>query len=344
MEWKGQWARLEGKHPTLAPSLVVDADDRLGLLANLSGSLCARWMNDRDEWDDWADTGGTSIAGRPVPARAADGRIGVFYRDPDNRLMCQAQLADRSGWGAPRQVADALLTGDPVVEPNADGQIEVFFTGTDGALWHVWAVGAGLEDWSRDVFGGGAVRDIAVTSTADHRQAFFHANTSGDLWLTQKTSPGGGWSSFTNPVGNVTGPVAVGAPAGGILLAVFASHQSQSDDVLSYARQDDTGAWSGPHELMFDETARPNTDPAVAPVLVPGPQGRLIAVHAFATSLWIIREPAIGDPVGAWETIAHLEDYFVTGLSAVSDAGGRLAVLANSAKFGCWFLRYTPSL
>lgn len=342
-----EWEQLSGERSTLPAALVLDAAGRLGAVANIAGRVKARWLEDKAQaWTgDWVDLG-APIAGTPAAARAGDGRIAVFYRDPESRLMCLRQNTDRTGWEAPAWMSQALLQGDPIVGLNGDGRIEVFLIGTDGALYHVWTSAAGAEQWSgAEQFGGGAVRDIAVTTTVDGRQAFFHVNTAGELWLIQQSAANGYWSDFTNPANGVTGLLSAGPSAHGPLLTIFASHQSGSDNVLSYAQQQPDTSWNGPDELPFDETARPNTTPSVRPALLRGPSGRLIAVHAHGTALWVIHQPE--DPTanfGAWTTIWHGGQYYIDkGINALLDTQGRLVVLAVSTKFGLWCFRYTPA-
>lgn len=345
--WAGiEWEIIGGERSTLPLALFVDGTGAVGAAGNLGGKVKVRFLDETTQtWaGDWYDTG-APIAGAPAATRANDGRAALFYREPGGALMCLAQNKGTSSWAAPFQPAGARLLGDPVIGHNGDGRIEVHFVGGDGSLWHVWSDDGGLEKWGQDQFGGGNIASLAVTTTTDGRQAFFHANQAGELWLIQQNAANGYWSGFTNPATGIGGPIAAGATQSDTLLLVFASHQAGSDNVLSHARQDPSGTWSGPQELYYDETARPNTDPRVRPALLTGPHGRLIAVHANHPSLWVIEQPA--DPsqsMGAWKSVWYGPQYYVDqGISAVIDAKGRLLVIAGSTKFGPWCFRYTPS-
>jgi hypothetical protein len=267
----------------------------------------------------------------------------VFYRDPDGRLMCLPQNADKVTWGAAAHLAGALLIGDPVVGVNGDGRLEVHFVGGDGALWHIWTDGSGLEGWKQDRWGGGNVRDLAVTTTADGRQAFFHANTSGQLWLLQQSAANGYWSDFANPVNGVAGPPAVAAPSDGSVVAVFAGRQGDQDNVLCYARQATDGAWAGPHRVNYAATP-PTSNPAVRPAVVRGaPGGRVVVANAAPSAwFWILAQPADDTPDSPW-TVLHSSNNFGCDryIAAAVDGSNRVCVLASSSKTGGRFMRIT---
>src|SRR5262249_19206777 len=116
MGWRTETTPLTLSLPVLPAALAVDAAGSLGAFGNFDGRLKVVWKVDLGV-TTWTDIG-AAIAGAPVAAKSTDGRIGVFYRDPDNRLMCLAQNADKSTWAVPVHLSGALLKGDPVVGVN----------------------------------------------------------------------------------------------------------------------------------------------------------------------------------------------------------------------------------
>ncbi|MFI5868451.1 hypothetical protein [Streptomyces sp. NPDC051546] len=313
--------------PTAQVSMAKGTDGRILIATNTSGLIHVGWItSDSVKTSNSYAATQAKAAGAPVAAAAGDGRMAVFYRDPGNQLMCLREKADHTGWENPAWVAGALLLGDPVLGRIADGRIEIYLTGTDGALYHTWANSMGAESWQPSVkFGGGGVRDLATTSTADGWQAFFHVNSAAQLWLIQQTAPGGAWSAFTNPANGITGPLAVAPARNSPLIGMFPT----KDGTLYSIQQNTAGAWSGPAPLSFGQ-APPNAYPSVRPVLLPGPtQGQLLAVISGAGQQWILEEPATG--TGTWTVLQHTPKDTagkVTGQAATLD-GTTLTVVTG---------------
>ncbi|MFF0431726.1 hypothetical protein ACFYU9_05800 [Streptomyces sp. NPDC004327] len=327
-------------------ALIENGDNSMSVFANVGGQLQAARIKPDTKPDPFEQFTRQAVpaAGGAVAARADDDqRVGVFYRDGDGRLMLLAQTKNGLGaWNAPVNPCGALMTGDPVIGRNADGRLEVYFVGTNGALWHIWSDNAGLEDWGCDQFGGGDIRDIAVATSADGRQVLFHTNNSGELWVIQQTGPNGYWDGFANPFNGVTGPLAA-APAKPLpIMAVFGAHAAGADNVLSFSQQDGNRTWSASAELPYDETARPNTDPAIRPVLLPGPGGLLVAVVVHNGTLWVLEQPS--DPsvrFGAWNTVVCEQGAAIVKPIAAAFAGPYLNVVAGDKSNGLIHIRYT---
>ncbi|MGB3439128.1 MAG: beta-propeller fold lactonase family protein [Actinophytocola sp.] len=270
------------------------------------------WRQADGSWTAWADLK-SPVAGAPVAARAKDGRVAVFFRNPDGRLVVHKQTADGSGWDI--EVIGADLLGDPVVGFNGDGRMEVFIVGSDGALWHLWTNGDGPEGWAVGRFGGSNVKAIVWALTTGGRQGFFHVNSSGEVWLIQQTAANGYWSDFSNPVNGVTADIsAAGLPADRLGVAFT----DGSGRAWLQAEPPGGGAWTAPQTL-----SRPDTTAAGRPTVVRRSDGSLVAV-------WRQQAPQIG-PVaaiqsavdGPWVTYALGDARIASAPSAVlSPTGG----------------------
>lgn len=197
--------------PAQQVSMAKGADGRILIATNTSNMIYTGWITaDAQKTSNTYTSTGAKTAGAPFAITPSDGRMAILYRDTGNQLMCLREKADHTGWESPAWVAQALLAADPVVGRNADGRLEIYLLGTDGALYHVKTSSTGADGWKpAEKFGGGGVRDLTVASTADGRQAFFHTNSAAQVWLIQQSAPNGGWSTFSNPVNGVTGPLAV---------------------------------------------------------------------------------------------------------------------------------------
>ncbi|NBE81540.1 hypothetical protein [Micromonospora rubida] len=288
--------------PPQQVSMARGTDGRILIAARANGLIYTGWITSDSvkTANSYAGTG-AKAASAPVAVAAADGRMAVFYRDPGNQLMCLREKADHTGWENPAWVAGALMLGDPAVGRIADGRIEIYLTGTDGALYHTWANSYGAESWQPSVkFGGGNIRELATTSTADGWQAFFHLNGAGQVWMVQQTPPSGAWSAFCNPVNGVGGQLAVARARNFPLIGMFPT----PDGLLASFQQNTAGVWSGPAQLSFGQATAPGAYASVRPVLLPGPtQGQLIVVHYGAGQQWIVEEPANGS--GPWTVLQH---------------------------------------
>ncbi len=255
-----------------SPAVVVDRDGRVGLFINsaATGTVHGIWRQADRSWTAWTDLK-APIAGAPVAARPQDGRVAVFFGDPDQQLICLRQRADGSGWDA--AATGAQLLGDPLIGFNGDGRMEVFLVGTDGQLWHLWTNSSGAEAWAVDCFGGARVAAMAWALTTDGRQTFSHVNTWQELWLIQQTEPNGYWSEFGNPINEVSADLAqAGLPGGRIGVAY-------TDDTGAVRFRGETAAGGG------EWTAPVALNPAGSrasgrPGLVRLPDGRLVAVWA----------------------------------------------------------------
>ncbi len=204
----------------VAPAVVESVWGRVGMFIHSSAThtVHLRWREMDGSLAAWEDLQ-SPIAGAPVAARAYDGRTGVYFRNPDGRLVCQRQNNDGSAWIT--DITDAKLRGNPVVGCNANRRMEVFVEGDDGALWHLWATGDGPELGASGRFGGSNVRAIAWALTTGGRQAFFHTNTANELWLIQQTAPNGGWSAFSGPAKDIPADLSAVGFAGDRLAVVF---------------------------------------------------------------------------------------------------------------------------
>ncbi|MEV5573366.1 hypothetical protein AB0L06_25265 [Spirillospora sp. NPDC052269] len=337
---------IDAAAPDQAVSLVGNGDGSMSVFATAGGQIQAARIKPGAAPDGFSPVtvGGKSVAaaGAPVAQRVGDGRVGVFYRDGDGRLMLLGDTKGGPGvWNAPVNPAGALMTGDPILGRNADGRLETYFVGTDGALWHTWTGDAGLESAGCAQFGGGNIRDIAVATTSDGRQVLFHANMSGELWVIQQTGPNGSWGDFSNPITSVTGPLVAAPETTAPLMAVYGANSSGADNVLSFTQQNADLSWTPSAELPYDETARPNTDPAVRPVLLPGPSKLLVAAVVYGGTLWVLEQPA--DPTvryGAWTTQVF-ETAAVDKLIAAAFWGSYLNVVAGSSKAGLTHYQFT---
>ncbi|MEU6729390.1 hypothetical protein ABZ917_37295 [Nonomuraea wenchangensis] len=273
------------------PALVRDSNGRYALFFRHSGTgtLHVSWAGSgADDWSAPQDLD-APLLGAPVAALAADGRLGVFYRGPNNDVCWLAQTPDHAGWQPP-QGSGALLNIEPEIGFSANGNIEVFLIGTDEGLWSLWTAGSGPEGFTNLSSFGGRATSIAVTRDGAGLLAFFHANSDGQLWLKRHAQPNGPWAEFVHCFDDVQSFDAATTRDG--RLAVLAI--SLQGRVLLRVEQADH-SWSPPADLTYQDGT-----PVGPPTLMLHPAGPLQALWQQADTI-IAAGQNSPDPTEGWK-------------------------------------------
>ena len=80
------------------------------------------------------------LAGSPVVARNADGRVEVFAVAPNHILYHISQDSPNGGFvGNWQPISGISVNGDPVIASNANGRLEIFARGMDNHLYSIFA-------------------------------------------------------------------------------------------------------------------------------------------------------------------------------------------------------------
>lgn len=217
-------------------AFVRGADGRIWVIRQLtSGGICsAQQMPDRSD-----------VIGPFRIGRNLDGRLEVFGRHQDGRLMHSWEIAAGGSWSAWQSLGGQLpAAGALAVASNSDGRIEVFARGTDGALWHIWQ-NADRRSWSNWASLGGQIPNLGTVVTAldqDGRLTVFYHGMDHQIWmLGQAQASQGPWSAHRS-LGSrsIAGPLAAARNQDG-RLEVFA--QGRDGDIL-HAWQVGAANWS----------------------------------------------------------------------------------------------------
>jgi hypothetical protein len=210
-----------------------------------------------------------------------------------------------SNWDGWSSLGGALAGGQPAVAQNADGRLEIFAqaAGAQGPeLHHAWQTSpnGGWSAWSSlGAPPGDFLGASAVARNADGRlEAFARVGlmSTGSLWHSWQTAPGGGWSAWDDLGGNVGGHILAAAQNQDGRLEVFAV---SSTGTLQHIWQTNPGGvWSAwgdlgsPMPLTAGITAGQNLD------------GRL-EVFAAATdgSVWHLWQDAPNSGWSAWSSL-----------------------------------------
>ncbi|NRQ36059.1 hypothetical protein HII36_30125 [Nonomuraea sp. NN258] len=303
-----------------APGLVLDGRGHLRLLYRdaVTGTLVQRVGAGDGVWSVPTDTG-VPLDGSPVPARAGDGRVAVFFRGAAGDglwMLLEEPAGGPPGWQPP-VLLDPALSGRPVVGFDGAGRMEVFYAGTGGALWHVWSGDHGLDKLGRDVFGGSDVQGLAVTTTHSGRQALFHTDREGRLWLIEQRAAGGAWGELLHLASGVTGSFAAAPAPGDGLQVVY--HQA-ADGLLHHLSMAEAGEWNL-RQPVWAEAGRWS-------FALHRPRGRAtlawIGRRDGDPRLWVGEQHAPGGP--EWTFTGGSGVCPATGLATALDAAGDVVV------------------
>jgi hypothetical protein len=199
----GAWASLGGNVAS-APAVGRFAGGQLGVFVRgTNGLLYARMqMTASAAFAGWVQLGGgTAFAGTPAVIANEDGRLELFARGQDGRLLHVWQSGDAfggfGGWQA--FAGNAAVASDPAPTLSADGRIEVFVGNTDGSVWHIWQSAPNSPFGAWVSHGGRVTGGLSVVRNLDGRLELFGRGSAGDLQVSRQSSAGGpigGWTSL----------------------------------------------------------------------------------------------------------------------------------------------------
>jgi len=147
----------------------------------------------------------TSLIGKPVAGRNADGRLEIFKVDADGQLRHRWQKPADGSWSSWSSLGGALLPG-AAVATNREGALEVFAVDRNsGALCTIRQVTTNSVDWSDwQIFGGALLPPIAAAQDMDGRLEVFGVDAkSGSATRIRENDSQGHWSEWTAQGGNL---------------------------------------------------------------------------------------------------------------------------------------------
>jgi beta-fructofuranosidase len=175
-----------------------------------------------------------TIAGDPAAAQDLSGRMNVFARTADNRILHSWQHTPGLGpWHSVlidgRIDTDGsgtvVLAGDPAAVLDPNGKLCLFMRTADGRIFHAWQHAPGVGPWHATVLSvGGITGRPAVVQEGDGRLTYFATTAAGGLVTGWQTSPGlGPWQTAVLPTAGAVpagDPAAVLTPTGRLEVAV----------------------------------------------------------------------------------------------------------------------------
>ncbi|MER7397255.1 hypothetical protein ABT381_17295 [Streptomyces sp. NPDC000151] len=181
-------------------AVAANADGRLLVIYQGGGNtMYASWQNQDLSWTkDRELVPNARLVGTPAALRGKDGRIYVFWRSQDNRLMRVQQNRINGDFGSP----DAITTGvnsNPAPVLNANGRISVFYIGGERAIWETRQKSLSGTDFTTPVSLGGEAKGerLAAALAADGRISFVHIGRNDELWTnTQKADDATEWEGY----------------------------------------------------------------------------------------------------------------------------------------------------
>jgi N-acetyl-anhydromuramyl-L-alanine amidase AmpD len=189
----GQWWSLGG-HLRSMPTVVADAQGRPHVFAigDSSGHIWTRVRTAPTEWPAWTYLNARGNA--PVsPVLMSDGRLGVFTRNPQGRLVSQFTETD-GRWRTPH-VIGGVLTSNVVATLDSHDRVNVFGRGTDGAIYRI-VRNAGGRWGSFARLGGHVTMGPAVVRTSVGLEVFTAGRNHALYHAYQTRGTHSGWAGW----------------------------------------------------------------------------------------------------------------------------------------------------
>ncbi|MFJ1927505.1 MULTISPECIES: hypothetical protein [unclassified Streptomyces] len=321
---------------TGVPAAAPDHRGEVAVFVHDTATATLRWTRRTEDggWSALDDIAAAPepIAGSPVASRAADGRIGVFFRAPGGELRYAAQRRDGgSGWESSRSTG-LNIVGDPLVGHDADGRMAVHAIAADTTVWHLRTTSARPEGFTAEPAPGTAASLATARVYADpkHIPLVLRVDPDGQATEHLQTGAGPDFGAGTRIAGTVTGPptLATGVHASACYLL------SCTEGHLAAWTRGYGGAWSDMLRTGVACAARP------CPVLLP--YGRLVvfctAPDGAVRAVFENRNTA--GPAWDGTEVHHVADGAVTALCAQPDDFGRI-ILAYGTGPGAGTARLT---
>ena len=197
----GQWWNLGG-HLTTMPTVTLDAQHHAHVFAigDADGHV---WTRERTSPTTWASWVYLNVTGNSVvsPLRLPDGRLAVFTRNHNGRLVSQVQDSSRR-WSLTPHTIGGVLTSNVVAIVDARGRVNVFGRGTDGATYRVVQSASGR--WGGFArLGGRAIMGPAVVRTTSGLEVFVAGTNHGLYQAWQTTASRSGWAGWQGRGGRI---------------------------------------------------------------------------------------------------------------------------------------------
>lgn len=198
-EW-GRWWSLGGDLRSMVTVTANrDGSPHVFAIGDNVGHVFHRFRTAPTEWSGWRYLG--ARGNTPVsPITMPDGRLAVFVRNAEGRLVQQFQ--DETGeWRRPITVGGSL-TSNVVAVLDGRGRVNVFSRGRDGALFRVVRNAGGR--WGAFArLGGRATMGPAVVLTSRGLEVFVAGRNHALYQATQSSMSRTGWSGWHGRGGNL---------------------------------------------------------------------------------------------------------------------------------------------
>jgi hypothetical protein len=280
-------------------------------------------------------TRGAQLAGVPVIATNADGRLEPFARGYDGAIHHIWQLAPNTGWSGwasegGQLAGDGSATARVSAARNANGRISVFARFSDGSIRVLTQI-APNSSWTQWVSIGGEVAgDPVVGINADGRLEVFVRGFDGHLYHAWQGAPGGAFSGWSDRGGTLSGHLSVARNVDG-RLDVFG--RDVSGAVVHIAQTAPNNGWGTWQSL--------GGNVAGDPVLGVNADGRLeVFVIGFDGHLYHAWQ---GTPGSGFSGFADRGGKLVGNPAVATNLDGRLEVFARGTDGALWHVAQTAA-
>jgi hypothetical protein len=224
------------------PPVVVlrRPDDRLQAYARgVNNALWEVHQTNLGIWSSWASLGGR-IAGAPSAASAPDGRIVVYARGTDNRVVAYTEHAANSDAYFVDRMEGGIIRADPVATAPPTGPIVVYVRGLDNRLYRfIDDLGSTAPVWQYNIGSDEMVSRPGVGFDGPYARVFMAGAPQG-LFASRQLTLGGPSARWTVQRGLGTG--VVGDPAVTQDSGQIRVYMRFSDGMI---QQFDGSGWSG---------------------------------------------------------------------------------------------------
>ncbi len=230
--WSGQTS-IGGKIIGAPAAAIAGTSTVVVAGRGTNSALYVRTMS-QGKWGSWQWWGGV-LSSSPAITAASDGRVDAFVRGTDGALWTRT-MSSTGALTSWTRIASLLSTG-PAAVTSGPGSITVFAAETDHQVWYISLSGGTWSAWKS--LGGQTYNAPAAAWIPQSNGAYVFARGTNNA-LYENILGGGGASGWRNLGGIlIDSPAAVGAPGGGLNVAVRGNNNAVYSKLLR------SGSWSG---------------------------------------------------------------------------------------------------
>lgn len=266
------WDGIGGESAVFAPVVALRrTDGRLQAYARgRDHSLWEVHQTNFGIWSGWRSLGGR-IVGAPTATTAPDGRIVVYGRGADNRVISYTAHTPSSDWYTVQRLEGGLINHDPVAITRPRGQVEVYARGYDNGLYRfTHHPGSANPVWEYDINSVRMVSRPGIGFDGPYARVFMaDAHT---MFVSRQFTlgPDAGWATDYGRGYGAVGDPAVTQDSGQVRV-----YMRFTDNVI---RQYDGHGWSGqigPVDIRFGGSPAAFTTGNVQHVTAVDVEGRI---------------------------------------------------------------------